>query len=220
MRAAQQNRETLERASDGRVTQRDYMGQFEYVMVLVSIIIGLGIAHLLLGVGGIVDRLTGLGERLQLSIAHAAWLGSIFTWMVLFWWWEFRLGVLVDQWTVGLYFFLVLYAVVLFLIAVVLVPRSWDGVTDLDEFVINRRGWLFSLYLSATGLDVVDSYLKGGWAYIRDTGAWGWGFWLVAIPLSAAGIRSTRIEHHRLIAVVFLILQVAVGFGALPTLGF
>ena len=34
------------------------MDQFEYVMVLVSIIIGLGIAHILVGVGAIVDRLS------------------------------------------------------------------------------------------------------------------------------------------------------------------
>ena len=33
------------------------MGQFEYVMVLVSIIVGLGIAHILLGIGGVIDRL-------------------------------------------------------------------------------------------------------------------------------------------------------------------
>jgi hypothetical protein len=37
------------------------MNQFEYMMVLVSIIVGLGIAHILLGVGGIMIacRVTG-----------------------------------------------------------------------------------------------------------------------------------------------------------------
>jgi hypothetical protein len=35
------------------------MDRFEYIMVLVSIVVGLGIAHLLFGVGGIIDRLTG-----------------------------------------------------------------------------------------------------------------------------------------------------------------
>jgi hypothetical protein len=46
------------------------MNHVEYVMVLISIIIGLGIAHILLGIGGIVDRLTGRGEALRLSVAH------------------------------------------------------------------------------------------------------------------------------------------------------
>jgi hypothetical protein len=49
------------------------MDQFEYVMVLVSIIVGLGITHILLGVGGIIDRLSRKEERFELSLAHASW---------------------------------------------------------------------------------------------------------------------------------------------------
>jgi hypothetical protein len=93
-------------------------------MVLISIIIGLGIAHILLGIGEIVDRLTGRGDRLRLSVAHGAWLMHTFFWLVLFWWWQFRLDVIWEEWTIGVYFFLVMYAVVLFLIAVILVPRD------------------------------------------------------------------------------------------------
>lgn len=52
------------------------MDQFEYVMVLVSIIVGLGIAHILLGCGGIIDRLSRSDDRLEFSFAHAAWLFS------------------------------------------------------------------------------------------------------------------------------------------------
>jgi hypothetical protein len=52
------------------------MGQFEYVMVLVSIIVGLGIAHILLGIGGIIDRLSRKDDRLELSLAHFTWLAD------------------------------------------------------------------------------------------------------------------------------------------------
>ena len=41
------------------------MDQFEYVMVLVSIIVGLGIAHILLGIGSIIDRLAAPGRIWQ-----------------------------------------------------------------------------------------------------------------------------------------------------------
>ena len=61
------------------------MSQFEYVMVLISIIVGIGVAHLLLGVGGIIDRLAGKRERLELSVAHLAWLISTFGWQIMFW---------------------------------------------------------------------------------------------------------------------------------------
>ena len=91
------------------------MDQFEYVMVLVSIIVGLGIAHLLLGVGGIVDRVASGDRPLRSSVAYFSWLGVVFAWSVMFWWWEFKFSGFVAEWTIGLYFFLVIYAVTLFL---------------------------------------------------------------------------------------------------------
>ncbi len=66
------------------------MDQFEYVMVLVSIIVGLGIANILLGIGAIVDRVSRKEGRLEPSWAHAMWLLYCFTWLVMFWWWEYR----------------------------------------------------------------------------------------------------------------------------------
>ena len=67
---------------------------------------------------------------------------------------------------------------------------------------------------------MLDSYLKGGWAYILAIGAWTWAFWLVPVPVCAVGIRSQKKSHHTWMAVAFLVWQVAVGFETLPTLGF
>ena len=199
------------------------MDQFEYVMVLVSIIIGLGIAHVLFGIGGIIDRLASKRRRLELSLAHGAWLGQTFVWMVLFWWWEFRFSELQTQWTLGIYFFLVLYSVALFLLAVILVPRTWDGVDSLNEYFLERRVWFYSVFLAASGLDIVDSFLKGGWQYVVDPGGvgpWTWSYWLLALLVGVVGLVSNKIRHHALIGVVFLLWQVASGFGSLPSLGF
>lgn len=196
------------------------MDQFEYIMVLVSIVIGLGITHILFGIGGIIDRLSGRGEKLELSLAHASWLGMIFMWMVLFWWWEYRFAVLQPEWSIGLYFFLVLYAVALFLVAVVLVPRNWDGVTGLDEYFLQRRAWFYPLFLFAIVLDFIDSYLKGGWGYIETTSLWGWSFWVAAVLVAVIGVRSRTIRHHTVMGVAFFVWQVLIGFGSLPTLGF
>lgn len=45
----------------------------------------------------------------------------------------------------GLYLFLVGYAVSLFLLQVVRVPRTWDGVSSLQEYFLERRVWFYSL---------------------------------------------------------------------------
>ncbi len=194
------------------------MDQFEYVMVLVSIIVGLGITHILLGVGGIIDRLSRKEARFELSLAHASWLGFCFVWLVMFWWWEYRFSTRVADWTMGLYFFLICYAVTLFLLQAVLVPRTWDGVTSLKDFFLQRRAWFYSLLLFATTLDQFDSYLKGGFDYLLQTGVLNLLFAATTVPICIIGIRTTSMRFHNSAASIFLGWQTLLGFGFLESL--
>jgi len=194
------------------------MDQFEYVMVLMSIVLGLGIAHILLGIGGIIDRLSRKDDRLELSLAHAAWLGACFLWLVMFWWWEYGLSTTIADWTMGLYLFLIFYAVTLFLLQTVLVPRTWDGVTSLKEYFLERRVWFYSLLAFATILDTVDSYLMGGFHYILDTGYLGMGISLATIPIVIIGITTTNIRTHNIMATIYFGWQILIGFGHLEIL--
>jgi hypothetical protein len=63
--------------------------QFQHVMVLTSIIIGLGITNLLLGLSGAIERFTEDTRPLRVGWATAFWSAYLFLMMVLFWWWEF-----------------------------------------------------------------------------------------------------------------------------------
>jgi hypothetical protein len=194
------------------------MDQFEYVMVLVSIIIGLGIAHIFVGVGGIIDRLSRKDDRLELSLAHASWLGFCFAWLVMFWWWEYRFSTRIEDWTFGLYLFLICYAVSLFLLQVVLVPRSWDGVTSLKDYFLERRAWFYSILLFVTILDQFDSYLKGGFEYILQTGVINLAFFALTFPVVIVGVKTTNIRFHNFSATIFLGWQVLLGFDFLEIL--
>ena len=194
------------------------MDQFEYVMVLVSIIVGLGIAHILLGIGGIIDRLSRKEDHLELSLAHASWLGFCFAWLVMFWWWEYRFSSRVADWTMGLYLFLIGYAVTLFLLQAVLVPRTWDGVTSLKEYFLERRAWFYSFLMAATILDQFDGYLKGGFDYLLDTGVINLAFVALTIPIVIVGIITTKIRFHNITGMVFLVWQFLIGFGNIETL--
>lgn len=194
------------------------MDRFEYVMVLVSIIVGLSIAHVLVGVGGVVDRKAS-GPPLRLGAAHGAWLAFVFIWTIQFWWWEFRLSELVEEWTLGLYLFLVGYAVVLFLLAVILVPRTWEGVDDLDTYFLQRRVWFYWGLAIATVIDVIDGLFKGGAAYVADTGAWIRVLWIVTAIACVVGLTSDKLRYHRLAGGASLASQILSGFEDLPTLG-
>jgi hypothetical protein len=195
--------------------------QFEYVMVLVSIIIGLGITHVLFGVSGLVDRVSRRNAGLELSIAHAAWLGFCLVWMVMFWWWEYRFASRVSEWTIGLYLFLVIYSITLFLMSAILVPRSWEGVQSLKEYFLERRTWFYSLLLLATILDSFDAYLKGGLGYLmNEQGVFIWAYWLASIPVAVVGIRSDSLRVHNFMGILFLCWQILIGFEVTPTLRF
>ena len=195
------------------------MNQFEYIMVLVSIIVGLGVAHMLLGISGIIDRLIRGKEPLELSLAHAAWLGSVFGWLVLFWWWEYRFSTRIADWTVGLYFFLILYAVVLFLLSAILVPRTWDGVCSLKAYFLERRAWFYGLYMLGNAIDLVDSHLKGGMEYFADSvGVIGLSFTLLGFPIGIMGIKTRNMAFHNWVGVFFLVGQYALGFDMLYSL--
>lgn len=196
------------------------MDKFEYVMVLISIIIGLGIAHVLMGVGGIIDRRSSKRQPLRLGIPHGAWLAFTFTWLVQFWWWEYRFSELDPVWTIDLYLFLVTYAVSLFLMAVILVPRTWEWVDNLDDFFLERRVWFYSVMLAMTGLDVVDSYLKGGWPYIVESlGPWTWSFWVLLVLVCLVGIRTRELRFHQVASLTLFFWQQFQALADLSQLG-
>jgi hypothetical protein len=194
------------------------MDQFEYVMVLVSIVVGLGITHILLGIGGIIDRLSRKDDSLEISLAHAFWLGHCFLWLVMFWWWEYDRSMSLADWTMGLYLFLIFYAVTIFLLQAVLVPRTWDGITSLKEYFLERRVWFYSLLATATILDIGDSYLMGGFQYILDTGYVGMGITVATFPVVIIGIKTANMRTHNIMATIFLGWQMLIGFGHLQTL--
>ena len=118
----------------------------------------------------------------------------------------------------GLYLFLVCYAVTLFLLQTVLVPRTWDGVTSLKEYFLERRAWFYSLLAFATILDQFDSYLKGGFEYILDTGYFNMAFAAATVPVVIIGIRTTKMRIHNIMATIFFGWQVLIGFGVIEIL--
>jgi len=193
--------------------------QFQHVMVLTSIIIGLGITHILVGIGSAMERVSGHGAPLRLGWAHGTWLGVVFVWMVLFWWWQFRLLAILKVWSLGLYFFIILYAVLLFLLAVILIPRDWRITDSLDDYFLSKRYWFYPVFLVANVADIADSFLKGGWQYLVGIGVLSWVFTAASVPICLIGVLSNNRLVHSLMAVIFLVWLVIATFEIYPSLG-
>jgi hypothetical protein len=138
--------------------------------------------------------------------------------MILFWWWEFRLVDILKNWTLWNYFLIICYAVVLFLLAALLIPKDWDKVDNLNAYFLSKRRWFYSVYMLGVIIDVMDSYTKGGWSYITGQGVLGWGYPIVNIPVAIIGFRSRRIRTHTIMAIVSFVWQVIFGFEFSPFL--
>jgi hypothetical protein len=191
------------------------MGPFEYVMTLVSIVVGLALTHILSALGSAVHRLRH-GPPIRLDAVYLLWVGFVLAWLLSFWWWEFKFHDLDIKWTFGLYLFVILYAVVLFLMAVILVPRDMDGVHDSYAYFMAGRRWFFGALLVANAVDFADSLLKGmAWALRPD--------YVVQLVLyiaaAALGVASGRRSVQLGIAVVMFALQLVYTWESLDILG-
>lgn len=140
------------------------MEMFNYVMVLASVIIGLGIAHLLQGVGGIVQH----PGREKIYWVHLLWVAAIFLRAIFWWWFEFDLST-TAEWTFALYLYVLGYAVMIYLSCALLFPRDLAGYDGFKDYFYSRRGWFFGLLLAGQAVDVADTLLKGT-AHFRSLG--------------------------------------------------
>jgi hypothetical protein len=135
-----------------------------HVRVLIGIILGLAVARLVAGVGGLIEK----PSRRQLWSVHLGWVAWVMLEVVAFWWWEFRLSHL-AVWTLGLYLFVFAYACMYYLLAVLIFPDSLDGYEDFQSYFMSRRTWFFGVAAATTAMDVADTWIKGG-EYLRSMG--------------------------------------------------
>lgn len=180
---------------------------FEYISVLTSIIIGLGIAHLLRGIAGLVQH----PGRYTIYWVHLVWVGYMFFNMVFFWWWEFALSG-ITTWLFQDYLFIVFYAVVLYLMCAMLFPGDLSGYDGFKDYFMSRRRWFFGLLLVSFIVDIYDTWLKGA-DHFMNLGLSYMMMNLVYLVMCVAGITSNRRVVQGVIAVLASIYQVAWAFS-------
>jgi len=185
---------------------------FNYVMVLASVIIGLGIAHLLQGVAGIVQH----PGREKIYWVHLAWVAAIFLRVIFWWWFEFRLSA-TPHWSFALYFFVLIYAFLIYLTCALLFPRDLADYDGFKDYFYSRRGWFFGLNLVGIAVDVIDTLAKG-MAHFHSLGLF-YPIIMTTLAILFAIAMWTRSERfHRVFAVaslVYLMLYPLTNYGTM-----
>jgi hypothetical protein len=185
-------------------------------MVLISIIVGLGVTHILSALSSAVHRLRRHGAPIRLEVAYLAWVAFVFSWLLQFWWFEFKWNELAPEFGFGLFFFLVLYAVALFSIAVILVPHRLSIVDDSWEYFLSIKGWFYAGVLLLNAIDLADTFMKGtDWGFRMSYVS----YWVALTTAAVVGLSTTRRSLHAGLGIVMLLWIYAITFYDQAVLG-
>lgn len=174
------------------------MTLFEYVTVLISIILGLGITQIVTGVGDVIHQ----WNRIKLYWPHALWILLVFVMHIHEWWYTYELKKH-EQWHLVSFLFLILYPILLFVLARILFPfGSMDTDVDFKLFYFNNYRKFFLLVSLLVALAILQDLLLEGYTVVSQLPK-------VAIPLALSAVAIKKVKHESLHQVIVLLLLAA-----------
>jgi hypothetical protein len=189
------------------------MDAFSYLVILSSIVLGLGLTRLVGGLGYLMQ----IRKRKRTYWVHTLWTLNVLLAMIIVWWFAYRWHSY-ERWTFFLFLWLLISPIVLYLIASLLFPDPDDGLSITDwrtHYYANHRD-IFLLLSLIFPIDIIDTLLKG-MAHFRDQGPAYFitmALWFT-LCLIAALTKSTR--YHAFFAVIFMIYNLGLLGASLLT---
>ena len=116
-------------------------------MVLISLILGLGISQILVGVTNLLKK----SNRVIFYIPHLICIIVVFIIHVQEWWINYEYSRKIMEWRFSVFFFLVVYPILLYIMARLLFPLRLSAKSiDLREFYLQhyRKFFLFGFLMS------------------------------------------------------------------------
>jgi hypothetical protein len=190
------------------------MSAFEYLSVLISIILALGMTRVLAGVG---EMLEARSHR-RLYWVHIIWTLNVFIYLVIAWWVFYRWRN-EQTWTFFLFVFVLISPTILYLASLLLFPREGGVDESIDyktHFYANHRAFfiIFALYAP---VDLVDTLLKGV-PHFFELGP----LYIVSLVLFLVGATTAAItrneRYHQFYAVFFLLQTIIISLRLFHTL--
>jgi hypothetical protein len=183
------------------------MDAFGYVSVIISVVIGLGLSHLLTGIAELFKE----RRRVRFYWVHLLWVALTFVGHIFLWWtmWNLRL---VRDWNFFSFLLLLLAPVLLYVAAAFLIPKVEAGASvDLRNYFYENHSAFFSVNAAFIALLSMENWLLSGHRPpARVTVVFA--LWFVLLCVSAV-VKNER--YHAAIALLFglLFLLFVVLFG-------
>ncbi len=132
------------------------MSEFEFLAVFVSIVVGLGVTHILYGVA----RLIYTRDRYQMATIHLVWTLNVLMVLLLNWWVLFLWADYAD-WSFDVYLLLIGWGIALYMLAVVLYPPDIEKGESYDALFEKNRKWLLGTFIVFLALDISQTAVRG-----------------------------------------------------------
>jgi len=190
------------------------MDAFNYLSVLISIILALGMTRVLAGVGEMLQA----RSRRRIYWVHAVWIVNLFLYLVVAWWIFYRWRNQ-QPWTFFLFLFVLISPTILFLASLLLFPSegALDQFIDYKKhFYANHRAF-FAIFSMFTLVDIADTLLKGI-PHFLELGPQ----YVISNSLYFAGLATAAItrneRYHQFFALFFLVQTIIASFALFRTL--
>ena len=172
------------------------MTPFEYVTVLISIILGLGITQIVTGVADIIHQ----WEKMRLYWPHALWILLVFVMHIHEWWNTYELKQH-QSWHLVSFLFLILYPILLFVLARILFPfGAMETQTDFKDFYFRNYRKFFLMVSILVVLAILQDIFIAGRDWLDQLPKL-----IIPITLSGIAIAKSKAETlHKIIVVLLL----------------
>jgi hypothetical protein len=175
---------------------------FEYLGVLIAVIMGLALTHLLRGLA----KLIHMRRTAKLWWPHIVWTFNVLIYVLAIWWGMYWWNGLRD-WTFQQFLFIAVYCSVLFLQASLLYPPECPEDMDFERHFFDNKNWFFSVALLALLLDVPETLGKSV-VHLRDVPTPYIFFIPFMVALCVVGIVSKSRVLHGVLAIIWSVALV------------
>jgi hypothetical protein len=126
---------------------------FEYLAVIVSVVIGLGLTRILEGVGRVLEA----RARVQLYWVHLVFTGIVFLGHLLLWWlfWSSRE---VQAWSFFPFLFLLLQPIILYLLAGLCFPDFSERADRFQRVLLPQSSMVLRTVRAVDGIDQPEGH--------------------------------------------------------------
>ena len=176
------------------------MSPFEFVTVLVSIILGLGITQLMSGVADLIHQ----WDKVKVYWPHLLWVVLTFVLQVQEWWFTYELRS-ITTWRLPFFLFEVLYPINLFVLARILFPNVGEGPVDLKVFYFKNYRKFFMMVIILSALSAIENI------FIHGYGIDGWAInAILLLVLLFIALRDIKTEWlHKGLAILMVLSMIA-----------